>query len=139
MSSSSTGRAGSDPCGNKENPKVGVSFQMIRSLLHVPGLRPRCCPGICSLDVVNNVGLDQVLGQNRLVSRLCHCLHLCWTRGVYWVVEQPRSSVLFEHPRFKKILQLQDVEMVTTELGAHGGPSKKDTILAGTAPYMKDC
>ena len=29
---------------------------------------------------------------------------VCYKRGVYWSIEQPDSSVMFSHPRLKKII-----------------------------------
>ena len=80
----------------------------------------------------------KVQSQNRLVSRICHLLHLCWTRGVFWVLEQPKSSVLFQHRRFKKTMKLHGATAIDMDMGAYGGPSVKESVLVGTAPYMQD-
>ena len=70
-------------------------------------------------------------------------------RGVYWIVEQPHSTVMFEYPPFKRWLAKlesrgQDaesssagrVQRVSTQMGAFGMRSVKETILLGTAPYL---
>jgi hypothetical protein len=45
---------------------------------------------------------DYVQGQNALVCRLVLLLRLCMRRGVYWIVEQPRSTLMFEYAPFKR-------------------------------------
>ena len=29
---------------------------------------------------------------------------VCYKRGIYWSIEQPESSVMFSHPRVKKMM-----------------------------------
>ena len=53
------------------------------------------------LDIMG-CGSALVEAQNALVARLVYALILCIKRGIYWIVEQPASSILFEHPRWRE-------------------------------------
>ena len=79
-----------------------------------------------------------VASQNALVSRLLVILRLCMARGVYYIIEQPRSSIMFEYPPFAKFLQKHPARTCHTEMGAFGMKAEKDTILKGTAPYISE-
>jgi hypothetical protein len=59
-------------------------------------------------------------------------------RGVYYIIEQPRSSIMFEYPPFAKFLQKHPARTCHTEMGAFGMKAEKDTILKGTAPYISE-
>ena len=43
-----------------------------------------------------------VVYNNRLVSRMCAILDFLWKRGVYYIIEQPMTSLMFLHKRLKK-------------------------------------
>ena len=100
-------------------------------------------------DLSGNPASPYVQAQNALVCRLLVVLRFCMARGVYWIVEQPHSTVMFEYPPFKRWLaklesRAQDaesssagrVQRVSTQMGAFGMRSVKETILLGTAPYL---
>ena len=77
-----------------------------------------------------------VASQNALVCRLLLLARLCIARGVYYIIEQPRSSCMFEYAPFAAFLQKHPATSVSTEMGAFGMKAEKDTILMGTAPYL---
>lgn len=79
-----------------------------------------------------------VLAQNALVSRIVYVLILCMKRGVYWIVEQPRSSRLFEHPRWLYMIKRYPcIEVAEPDMGVYTLDVEKASVLAGTAPYLK--
>ena len=42
---------------------------------------------------------------NKLVARLCLLIEYMNTRGIYWTLEQPASSLMFKHPLMERLLQ----------------------------------
>ena len=60
-------------------------------------------------------------------------------RGVYFIIEQPRSSVMWEHPAMKKFLSRWKslIDTAENQIGAHNLENRKDTILKGWAPHLK--
>ena len=90
--------------------------------------------------VTGNTSSPYVLAQNALVCRLLVALRFCLARGVYFIVEQPHSTVMFEYPPFKRWLASAAaagrVQRCHTQMGAFGLRAVKDTILLGTAPYL---
>ena len=91
------------------------------------------------LDVMGNTHSPYVQAQNALVGRLIYVLALCMDRGIFWLIEQPASSVMFSHPRW---IHFQDmcgslIQTVKLDMGAYSLTSFKDTVIVGTAPYIK--
>jgi hypothetical protein len=76
--------------------------------------------------------------QNTLVSRVCCILEYLSKRSVYWVVEQPTSSVMFELARFELLLRRHNARRVSFPMGAYGAESLKPTVLWGTWPGLAD-
>jgi len=74
---------------------------------------------------------------NRLVSRLCNILWLAFKRGVYWTIEQPASSVMFQHKRLKKLIAKQGAVPINFDMGAFGASSEKGTLCVGTVPFKQ--
>ena len=74
--------------------------------------------------------------QNRLVSRMCHLLWLCLHRRVFWIIEQPDSSVMSRYPRLARLLAAHRYVSAELSMGAYGGPTKKGTVLFGTSPNI---
>lgn len=42
---------------------------------------------------------------NKLVARLCLLIEYMNARGIYWMLEQPASSLMFKHPVMEQLLQ----------------------------------
>lgn len=59
-------------------------------------------------------------------------------RQVYWIIEQPTSSLLFDHPRMARFLaRHQDIiYKAVLDMGCWSLRSPKATLLVGTAPYL---
>ena len=58
------------------------------------------------------------------------------TAGMYYVVENPTSSCIFDSPSLKKALSDTGARRVTVHLHGYGGASSKPLWLAGTAPWL---
>lgn len=90
------------------------------------------------LSWAGHAGNEYVHSQNVLVTRLVHILVLCIKRNVKWIVEQPASSTMFEHPHFKWLFKRFgcSIYTISLQMGAFGLEARKDTILIGTADYL---
>ena len=86
----------------------------------------------------DNIGVHYA---NVMVHRVCLLLELATSINVDWVVEQPRSSTLHEHPRWvlmTKRMQAVNVPLqrVNTSMGAFRGQTVKSLKFFGTAPWL---
>ena len=90
------------------------------------------------LDTLGN-NSKWVSDQNALVSRLVYVLILCMKRGVYWIVEQPESSIVFEHPRWKYMERKYGhlINAVITDLGVYIYDKVRTTVLKGERCVQK--
>ena len=77
-----------------------------------------------------------VVSQNALVERLVLALEICTLRGVFWILEQPANSVLWQYPAMRDCMHRHGLAPCTCDMGAYGGTSQKPTHLVGTAPYL---
>ncbi len=91
------------------------------------------------VDVAGNPDSFYVRSQNALVCRLLVLCALCIKRGVFWVIEQPVSTIMFEYAPFKRFLQRHAPLIKTARLhmGAFGLLAEKQTVLLGTAPHVE--
>ena len=82
----------------------------------------------------------KVRAQNALVARIVYLLVLCIKRGVFWLVEQPWSSILFEHPRWKWLMRRYGhlIEWIDSDMGAYTMDCVKPSVWVGTVPYLGD-
>lgn len=58
-------------------------------------------------------------------------LHLCeyaHKRGVHWVIEQPKSSLMFNFSPVAKLIKKHNATFVYTEMGCFGAKSVKPTL-----------
>lgn len=80
-----------------------------------------------------------VFNQNILVCRLIYLLKLCRSRGIFWIIEQPASSIMFDHPMLSRFLQKLGslVTKVELHMGCFNLELSKPTILLGWAPYLE--
>lgn len=91
---------------------------------------------------LNILGFEEeshyIKSQNMLVNRMVYLLVLCIKRGVHFIVEQPASSVMWQHPRMAKFLQrfASRITTIKMQMGSFSLQSPKDTTLVGTPPYM---
>ena len=91
-----------------------------------------------NLDIMGNTDSAYICAQNALISRVCYILVLCMKRGVYWIIEQPESSIMWNHPMMAKVLKRFGhlISTVNPEMGAWSLETPKPSILKGTAPYF---
>ena len=87
-----------------------------------------------SKDVLGTIGNTYIEAQNALVGRVAFLVHLCKLRNVHYIIEQPSSSVMFNHPAM--VAALADATHVSLPLGAFGLESTKPLVLVGSAPYL---
>lgn len=52
-------------------------------------------------------------------------LELCYRKGIYYVVEQPISSLLFQYRPVRRLLKRHKARRIHTSLGAYGAPTLK--------------
>ena len=74
--------------------------------------------------------------QNILVSRVSFLLLLCHRLRIFWAIEQPRSSILFEHRRLNRVINLCGARIYTWDMGAFGAHSLKPQHCVGTWPGL---
>ena len=108
--------------------------------MHVGSVFLAAIPCICWVEIGHwsagrrlNNNSQWVSDQNALVSRLVYVLILWMKRGVYWIVEQPTSSIVFEHPRWRYMERKYGhlINAVMTDLGVYTYDMVKTTVLKG--------
>lgn len=64
---------------------------------------------------------------NTMVARVCIILVLAMAKGCWWMLEQPKGSLLSGHTLFQQVLRLCNVVVsrATCNLGEFGADSKK--------------
>ena len=90
--------------------------------------------------VTGNPENENVQAQNMLVRRLLHLLTMLIKRGCYFVIEQPGSSVMFNHPAVEKFKKRWEryISQAKLQMGHWTLESQKDTILWGWVPSNWD-
>ena len=79
---------------------------------------------------------------NIMADRSAFMCELCSLRNVFWVVEQPSSSIFFHYTAFRNVLSSLSVGPHKVRrkfiwLGFWGHRLLKPTVLMGIAPWMK--
>jgi len=75
--------------------------------------------------------------QNKLACRVLLLLRLCVAFQVYWLLEQPMSSLLWEFPKFKKASKKLGANMVTCWMHSYVAATAKGAKLLGNVPYLQ--
>ncbi len=84
-----------------------------------------------------DVTLQSIVVQNALVERACLILEVLHSRGCFYIVEQPASSVLWDYAPMAAALRRHGAARCALDVGSFaGGASVKPTVLWGTAPYL---
>ena len=87
-----------------------------------------------------NPGGDETRADVRVANRIAEVVakitQVCDACGVYWVIEQPSTSLLWQYAPIHNILQKSTVRRVSVELGRVGAQSLKPLVLYGTAPWL---
>jgi len=91
-----------------------------------------------AVTVTGDPANENVQAQNILVRRLVHILTLLIKRGVYFIIEQPKSSVMFNHPAVKRFKERYEdrIEEADLQMGHWTLENRKDTTLWGWAPHL---
>ena len=76
--------------------------------------------------------------QNALAARVAALCFLASARDVWWIVEQPSSSLMFRYLPWACVAEGLRPSFIRTHMGAFGGPTAKLTLLVGTAPCLPD-
>jgi len=93
------------------------------------------------LDIFGDTGQAMIRCQNALVARMVYVLILLIKRGVYWIIEQPATSILFEHPRwrnlerrFKPVIKKVRLDLGVWTLECQKHDPRRHGALPGQAP-----
>lgn len=79
---------------------------------------------------LGDFGNADVANANLSVARLVTLLKVCVARGVKFAIEQPTSSLLFEHPDMKELFRsLDDHWRLHVYLGSYGHSMCKGTVI----------
>jgi len=89
-------------------------------------------------EILGNLSSAYIRAQNALISRVCYIIVLAMKRGVYWIIEQPDSSIMWQHPIMARVLSRYSHLICEAhgEMGAWSLETPKGSIFKGTAPYL---
>jgi len=87
---------------------------------------------------LGDTGRAAVAAANVMVSRMVLHLYMLVARGVWWILEQPATSLLEDHPRFQAFLRQHTVYRGTIRMGAFGADSEKPTWLYSNHPWIRE-
>ena len=78
---------------------------------------------------LGDTALRSVQEGNELTSRTLVLALICAALGVWWVLEQPKGSLLERHPLFQRILALMPVYRASLQMRTYGHATDKPTWL----------
>ena len=80
-----------------------------------------------------------VRAHNALVARVVYLLILCIKRGVFWIVEQPWTSIVWNHPRWQYLEKRfgEHIVYVEHDMGAYTLDVVKKSVFVVTAHTSK--
>lgn len=92
------------------------------------------------IDILGNLESPYIRAQNALISRVCYIIVLAMKRGVYWIIEQPDSSIVWQHPLMARVLSRYShlISEARGEMGAFSLETPKASVFKGTAPYLSE-
>ena len=70
-----------------------------------------------------------VANGNVMVARCCLLILLAASRGVFWILEQPRGSLLDQHPAFQLLMRKIRIFRKHIRMSDYGGLTDKGTWL----------
>jgi hypothetical protein len=94
--------------------------------------------GRSELNPLGNTRLCSVSEANIMVSRVCLIIMICLAKGVFFVCEQPRGSLLQLHPKFQRLVKTVNLVRKHIFMKDFGGKSDKPTWLYTTHPCIDD-
>ena len=87
-------------------------------------------------NVEGDTSRPDVRAANQMAVYTAGLVELCHARHVWYVIEQPLSSVLFHHPALAAAIRRSGGRRYKVELGRAGAASAKPLSLVGTAPWL---
>ena len=91
-----------------------------------------------SRDKPLGVGHKSTEDANTLATRGCYLVVFAFASGIKVIIEQPASSLLWEHPAFKKVLRFMKAKEADSDMGAFTGSSKKPLKFMWTNETIND-
>ncbi len=76
------------------------------------------------------------LHHNQIADFVALALEACTARGLYFVLEQPAGSLLFDYEPISRALRMCQAGQVSVSLWDFGAESTKPLALWGTAPWL---
>lgn len=81
------------------------------------------------------------------VRRMCYLLEFCWQHDIFYLIEQPQTSLMFDYAPLAHVLRRHRAKMTTCDMGAFGArsvkPTKSDpcfvTIIEPGAVFKRTC
>ena len=85
---------------------------------------------------------SSVVTGNALAARSAIIIAICYARGLSWVLEQPDSSLMKQHPAMACVRRCMRAHhetwwQITTFMGAFNGPSTKPHSLYSNSPIIE--
>ena len=110
---------------------------------NLPSMKsPKLCPARCAANLRARGSTHRSLGRplgddslpacrigNQMVARCCLLIMLAASRGIWWVLEQPRGSLLQYHPAFEMVSKLPKIYRKHIRMGDFGSATEKGTWL----------
>lgn len=78
-----------------------------------------------------------VVTHNAIATWVANAIFTAAATDIYFVIENPRGSLIFEFEPLKTALAQLGAKSVTVNLGDWGAPSLKPITLFGTAPWLQ--
>ena len=88
-------------------------------------------------DPLGFTSVECVAAQNRLVKRVVLLLRFVVCMGLFWILEQPTSSILQDHPTFQRNAKRLGKKQAFLWMRCFGAATPKGTQLWGNAPWLK--
>ena len=94
---------------------------------------------------LGNTSSDVVAGANAMVSRMVLLILFLSARFIAWILEQPASSLMAQHPRMRMLKELNahsgtaglsEFHETNTNMGAFGAATKKPTKLYSSEKWV---
>ena len=85
--------------------------------------------GVPRLDLGRRKDSPSCILGNLLACRALVLLVICATRGIWWILEQPMTSVMQYHPMFQRVVRMLGMHKLVISMANYGGPTDKKTIL----------
>jgi hypothetical protein len=75
---------------------------------------------------------------NKMVSRVCLLVLLILAKGCWFVLEQPKNSLMQHHARFQQLIRLTKLIRVSLNMGEFGAHTLKPSWLYSNVRWLSD-